>query len=156
MYLIYNLILLYGFLAYSGELWINQTGSEFSNTISINARNLEQLNQIIYNKQQQKYLSISCRVQLRKNKIPWTCYEWIHKKTAEKKIKQSLIFYFNEKCQTASTDLNTLKQIHKALQSQHLSLFCRKILQEKKQIIEYQLRDMTPELLFNWYFKKEF
>ena len=144
MYLIfYNLILLYGFSAYSNELWIK-------------ARNLEQLNQMTYNKQEQEYLKISCQIQLQKNKIPWACYEWIHQKKAEEKIKQSLIPYFNEKCQISPTDLNALKQIHKALQSQHLSWFCRKILQEKKQIIEYQLRDMAPELLFNWYFKKEF
>jgi len=142
----YTLILLYGFSAYSN----------YSKDLWINARSLEQLNQIIHNKQQQQYLEISCRIQLQKHKIPWTCYEWIHQKKAEEKIKQNLISYFNERCQTSPANLNTLKQVHKALQNQHLSLFCRKILQEKKDIIEYQLRDMAPELLFNWYFKKEF
>ena len=141
--IIYYLILLYGFSVYSNELWMK-------------AGNLEQFNQIIHDKQQQNYLKISCRIQLRKNKIPWACYEWIHQKKSSIKTKQNLISYFNEKCQTALINLNASKQILKALQNQHLSQFCRKILQEKKQTIEYQLRDRAPELLFNWYFKKEF
>ncbi len=139
----YNLILLYSFSAYSNENWIK-------------VRNLEELNQVIHNKQQQEYLKISCRIQLQKNKIPWACYEWMAQKEPKAEIKQSFISYFNEKCQTSSHNLNNLAQIHRALQSSNLSRFCQTILKEKKGIIEYQLRDKAPDLLFNWYFKKEF
>ena len=145
MYLniLYNLIVLYSFSAYSNENWIK-------------ARNLEELNQIIRNKQQLEYLNLSCRIQLQKNKIPWACYEWMKQKEPKAKIKQNFISYFNEKCQTSSHNLNDLTQIHRSLQSPSLSRFCQTILREKKSIIEYQLRDMAPDLLFNWYFKKEF
>ena len=145
MYLniLYNLIVLYSFSAFSNENWIK-------------AKNLEELNQIIRNKQQLEYLNLSCRIQLQKNKIPWACYEWMKQKEPKAEIKQIFISYFNEKCQTSSHNLNDLTQIHRSLQSPSLSRFCQTILREKKSIIEYQLRDMAPDLLFNWYFKKEF
>ena len=136
-------LLLCNFFTYANKDWM------------IEIKNLKELNQNIENKYHQEYLKASCKVQLQKNKIPWACYEWIYQKKPEEEIKQSLTTYFNEKCQTSSVRSNELKQIHKALQNQYLSAFCRQILQEKKQIIEYQLRDMAPDFLFKWYFKKE-
>ena len=120
------------------------------------AKSLQELNHIIHIQQKERYLKTSCQIQLQKNKIPWACYQWIHLKKVKKETKSSLISYFDEKCQIFSTKLVELKFIQTALNSPHLSLFCRKILEGKAKTMEYQLRDLQPAFLFNWHLKKEF
>ncbi len=118
------------------------------------AKNITELKQFIQQTNRQKQLKTTCLFQLKTNKIPTGCYEWLsfhnnHHKT-------HALSYLDEKCQELSAKLKQLPKISQIMTNQHLSPYCRKQLKNKKLILEYQLRDKPSEQLLKWYFPKHF
>ena len=124
-------------------------------------------------------LKVLCVLQLKKQQVPYSCYEWLkiassegaltegalNNKTFESKKSalrgtlpvspirsaEAFLKYLNEKCQSLAPNLKDLKKITYILQIPALSLFCRQQIEKQKQIREYQLRDENPENLLKWH-----
>lgn len=120
----------------------------------MHAQNISELKQIIQQTNIQKQLKTTCLFQLKTNKVPTYCYEWLsHQK---KHYKTHVLSYLNEKCQERTAQLTELQQISQILTNSYLSPQCRNQLKNKKQILEYQLRDKPGKQLLKWYFPKHF
>jgi hypothetical protein len=117
------------------------------------SRNPKELTQLIQSKETRKELKTLCFLQLQKKSVPYSCYEWLTQSQLEK--KNLPLQYLNEKCLEFSGFLNKPNEIKKILQSQSLSPFCRKIINQQKKRIEYKLRDSSISDIFTWYFKEE-
>ena len=129
--------------AYSYENWLK-------------ARTVQELDQMMERGRNQEYLKTFCLLQLRKNKIPGACYQWMVQKKLVKERKSHLFSYLDERCQVALLKEPSLKSVNQALKIHELSSFCRKNLEKRREIMEYRLRDSAPSQLFHWYLKKEF
>ena len=124
--------------------------------------------------EQAEKLKTLCVLQLKKQQVPYSCYEWLkiassegvlNNKALESKKStlrgnqpvspirsaDSFLKYLNEKCQSLAPKLKDLKKITYILQISALSAFCRKQIEKQKQIREYQLRDENPEKLLKWH-----
>ena len=90
-----------------------------------------------------------CQKQLKKNKIPHSCYK-IH----SLKKNQNFQTYIDEKCQDLTLEQISLKTLSSALKNPDLSSFCRQILKEKEKIIQHQLRDKSSQNVLKEFFQK--
>ena len=96
---------------------------------------------------------LKCQLQLKKNQVPASCYTWLKESKAYTNIKPFLR-YLDEKC---SENTPQIKKIHIArtfLLTPRLSAFCKKILADHIQILEYQLRDQKPQRFLEKVFRK--
>lgn len=90
-----------------------------------------------------------CQKQLKKNKIPHSCYK-IHSLKKNQKFQT----YIDEKCQDLTLEQISLKTLSSALKNHDLSSFCREILKEKEKIIQHQLRDRSSSKILKDFFQK--
>ena len=111
----------------------------------IKARSLKEFQQTIQKQVKEKELRTLCFLQLKRNKVPYSCYEW-KKQFKEKSLNTA---YLDEKCHDFSENLKNLKQVRKILSQKSLSLSCRKRITQQKEHLEYLHRDLPVEKLFS-------
>ena len=124
---------------------------------SLNARTLKELYKTLHQEQAEKELKMLCFLQLKNQKLPYGCYEWLlYKKNISAQTSKLFIQHINEKCLELAPQLKNLPEIKKILKKSHLNPLCKKKIEEQKKIIEYQLRDTSPEQIFLEYFEEDF
>ena len=131
-----------------------QTAFPFANEQWMNTRHLTDLKSLIKKQEIKQELKTLCFLQLNKQIIPYSCYEWI--KYKKPKRKRLCLQYLNEKCQEFSIHLKNPEKIQEILKKQILSPACYKRVREQKRRIEYQLRDHSLSDIFKWYFIEDF
>lgn len=112
----------------------------------IKAKNIKEFKKALTQTESDRELKTLCLTEIRKQKVPHSCYEWVG--TRPFKRKKDIFKYLDEKCLQFSPRLKNLQEMKHILQVKSLTPFCRKTLVRYKKIREYQLRDKSPSHVF--------
>ena len=97
---------------------------------------------------------LKCQLQLKKNRVPASCYTWITQSKAYKNPKPFLQ-YLDEKCSQNAPKINQIKEARELISALKLSAFCKNTLISRIKVLEYQLRDQKPKDFLKKAFRKE-
>ena len=117
-------------------------------------QNLQEFEHYVRQNQKQELLKTTCFLQLQKRKIPTACYEWFSQTSLFP--QKELLNYLDEKCLEFAVSLKHLKELTPIIMNPHISPTCRNKIQKIKNILIYQLRDSSPEIILHWHLKKKF